>query len=88
MAEDLPALFAKFREGLLPDIDRIVRVHTDTLRHDMAENNRSLKGEMLSHFDDVYKRFDRLSEISLPTNPQPTAVPPSPRCPRPRGIAD
>ena len=50
MAEDLFQVLTRFhREVVLPDLDSRIGVKIDTLRD-----------EMLSHFDAVYKRLDRL----------------------------
>jgi len=54
MAEELFAVLVRFhREFFVPDVQRIV-----------ASAVVDLRGEMLSHFDDVYQRFDRLESES------------------------
>lgn len=50
MADDLLSMLTRFhREVVVPDIERIVDSRVAPLRE-----------EMLSNFDAVYKRFDRL----------------------------
>lgn len=50
MAEDLLPLLTRFhREIVLPDITRIV-----------GEAVGALEGRMNAHFDEIYKRFERL----------------------------
>jgi chromosome segregation ATPase len=50
MAEDLLSVLTRFHsEVVLPDIERIVDTRITPLRQ-----------EMLSHFDAIYRRFDRL----------------------------
>src|SRR2546428_301367 len=57
MPEELISVLTRFdREVVLPDIERIV---TDAIAGVDSRVSR-LRDETLSHFDAVYKRFDRL----------------------------
>jgi hypothetical protein len=50
MAEDLPSVLTRFHgEVVLPDIERVLDARIAPLRQ-----------EMLSHFDAIYRRFERL----------------------------
>ena len=54
MAEDLLTVLAKFhREVVVPDIERAIKAPLEA-------RISGLRDEMLSHFDAIYKRFDRL----------------------------
>ena len=57
MPDELLSVLTKFhREVVVPDIERIV---TDAVGV-VDSRVTTLRGEMLSHFDAMYKRFDRL----------------------------
>jgi hypothetical protein len=59
MADDLITTLTRFhREIVIPDIERIVKVEVQPLREELT----SLRREMLSHFDAIYTRFDRLED--------------------------
>ena len=50
MADDLLSVLTKFhRDIMLPDVERTVQ-----------DSERRVRDEALSHFDAMYKRFDRL----------------------------
>jgi hypothetical protein len=54
VAEDLLSVLTKFhREVVLPDVERVVKAPLEA-------RISGLRAEMLSHFDAIYKRFDRL----------------------------
>ena len=54
MAEDLLPLLTRFhREIVLPDIKRVVG-------ETVGEAVSALEGRMNTHFDEIYKRFERL----------------------------
>ncbi len=62
MADDLFGVLTRFhREVVIPDLDSRIGAVSQELRGEI----RALRDEMLSHFDAVYKRFDRL-EYSRP----------------------
>jgi len=53
MPDDLLSVLTRFhREVVLPDIEQIVTTRLET-------SIGALRNEMLSHFDAIYKRFDR-----------------------------
>lgn len=57
MPDDLLGVLTRFhREVVLPDIDSRIGALSRELRGEIS----GLRNEMLSHFDAVYKRFDRL----------------------------
>lgn len=61
MADDLFSTLLRFhREIVIPDIERIVGTSIGGVREEI----KALRNEMLSHFDAVYKRFDRLESES------------------------
>lgn len=52
MADDLLKVLTRFhREVMLPDVERVV-----------GDAERRIRDEMLTHFDGVYKRLDRLEQ--------------------------
>jgi hypothetical protein len=57
MAEELYGVLMRFhREVVVPDIERIVDDRIGSVDGRVA----GLRNETLTHFDEVYKRFDRL----------------------------
>ena len=53
MADDLLAILTRFhRDVVLPDLDQRIGL--------VREETSALRREMLAHFDEMYKRFDRL----------------------------
>ena len=66
MAEDLLSVLTRFRQELMERIHDMVRSHQDLSERvgQLAEGTDaklgSLRIEMLSGFDAIYKRFDRL----------------------------
>ena len=53
MAEELTILATQLRDFLLPEIER-------TIKEPLERRIDSLRDEMLTNFDAVWKRFDRL----------------------------